>query len=91
MYSAYNISQYVANLDYTPLNEWITFKNSQKQCVNIEIIDDNIVEPTEQFNVLISSSTDPNLVLEDDHTVVSIKDNDVLYVSGVNSVIISTL
>ena len=91
MYSAYNISQYVANLDYTPLNEWITFKTSQKQCVNIEIIDDNIVEPTEQFNVLISSSTDPNLVLEDDHTVVSIKDNDVLYVSGVNSVIISTL
>lgn len=66
---------YAANSDYNSLvNEVLTFMSTslQRQCVDIGIIDDALVEPIEQFVVRLSQLE----IQQEDEAVVSITDND---------------
>lgn len=66
---------YAANSDYDPVvNEVLTFTSTslQRQCVNIGIINDALVEPIEQFVVRLNQVD----IQQEDDAVVSITDND---------------
>ena len=56
------------------VNEVLTFTSTslQRQCVNIGIIDDALVEPIEQFMVQLNQLD----IQQEDEAVVSITDND---------------
>ena len=63
-------------MDYTAANGEFTFSSSSnQQCVNITIVDDNVLESLETFSVTIDTSVD-RVVLEPNTTVVEIVDND---------------
>ena len=69
-----------AGSDYNPLvNQLLTFTSTslQRLCVNIVIIDDAIVEPIEQFTVLLSQVG----LQQVDQAVVTITDDDGKYVT----------
>ena len=66
---------YAANSDYNPLvNEVVTFTSTslQRQCVDIGIIDDALVEPIEQFVVRLTQLE----IQQEDEAMISITDND---------------
>ena len=64
-------------MDYIAANGEFTFSSSSsnQQCVNITIVDDNVLESLETFSVTIDTSVD-RVVLEPNTTVVEIVDND---------------
>lgn len=49
--------------------------NSFQHCFNISIIDDSIVEPNQSFMVILSSS-DTNVTIDNQQLLVTIIDND---------------
>jgi hypothetical protein len=56
--------------------EQLVFRPGQeRQCVNISIEDDGILEGPEDFNVMLSTSVD-RVVLDPDMATVTIADND---------------
>ena len=64
-----------AGSDYIAVvNEVLTFTStsSQRQCVDVGIVNDLLVEPVEQFTVLINQTGTQQV----DQAVVSITDND---------------
>lgn len=71
----YGNFSYAADSDYDPLiDEVLTFTaiSLQRQCVNIRIIDDILVEPVEQFVVRLNQADSQ----QEDEATVSITDND---------------
>ena len=70
---------HVGDDDYEVVNKYFTFGpgGDSVQCLNISIIDDEQLENTEIFTLLLSTSEDYNsLVLIDKSATVSILDND---------------
>ena len=64
-----------ASLDYTATTTQLTFvPNDERLCVEIAIIDDQLVEETEELQVRLISSSSITIFL--DSTTVSILDND---------------
>lgn len=66
-----------SSLDYIGISLTITISadDNDTGCQNITIIDDNVLESEEYFNVTITTSN-PNVVLENEVTVVSIADDE---------------
>ena len=66
--------------DYTPVDneELIITQSVREQCVNISIVDDNILERTEMFMVIleVNSSRDANVNITTFMAAVFITDND---------------
>ena len=56
----YIFLKFVANFDYRPLRQTVTFEATEslrsQQCLEIEIIDDSLAEPWENFIVNISTN-----------------------------------
>ena len=48
--------------------------------LNVTIVDDNLLESVESFNLTISSLSGDAMIGDIDHTVISIIDNDGMYV-----------
>ena len=49
--------------DFTPLEQIVTFQsNVHRACENVVIVDDDVVEDTEVFQIDVSSS-DPDVIL----------------------------
>ena len=64
------------NTDYVPVTETITLSfGSQRQCINITINNNNVVQNNKTFNVRLST-TDERLVLGVDRSQVLITDDD---------------
>ena len=42
-----------ANSDYVPINKMVSFERVQHQCVNIQIINDELTEGEERFRVVL--------------------------------------
>ena len=60
--------------------EAIFLSGSIRYVVNITIVDDNLLEPAESFNLTIDSLSGDATIGDLDHTVISIIDNDGIYV-----------
>jgi hypothetical protein len=44
--------------DFIPVSKFVTFQpGERKKSVGIDLVDDDVVEPTEEFTVRLSSST----------------------------------
>jgi hypothetical protein len=44
--------------DFIPVSKFVTFQpGERKKIVGIDLVDDDVVEPTEEFTVRLSSST----------------------------------
>ena len=71
--------------DYTLTSTEITFPSgstdSTSGCVNIDITDDAALERNQTFTVTLSTS-DSDILLGNDMTVIIIEDNDSKYVSN---------
>ena len=50
--------------------------------INITIVDDNLLEPVESFNLTIDSLSGDAMIGNLDHTMISIFDNDGMYASA---------
>jgi UDP-glucose 6-dehydrogenase len=62
--------------DYNHLNTVLVFNSdTSRVCSNIPVIDDSVVEMTEMFGVMLTSS-EPDVDLQDSSAVVDIIDND---------------
>ena len=66
--------------DYTPLvSRELTFgptaSTGSTQCTSVSLVDDDIVEDTEQFSVEVSSTSDIVLIASPSSAVYSIADN----------------
>ena len=66
--------------DYTPLvSSELTFgptaSTGSTQCTSVSLVDDDIVEDTEQFSVEVSSTSDIVLIASPSSAVYSIADN----------------
>ena len=70
---------YTAGLDYQDTRQNLTFTSEGSQSVSIPIIDDFVVEDTESFLALLSSS-DNFVLIGQDLADVFIQDNDGNYV-----------
>ena len=42
-----------ANSDYVPVNKTVSFESEQRQCVSIQIINDELTEGEERFKVVL--------------------------------------
>ena len=60
--------------------EAIFLSGSIRYVLNITIVDDNLLEPVESFNLTIDSLSGDATIGDLDHTVISIIDNDGIYV-----------
>ena len=66
----------LANEDYFPINEIVKFYSEENiKVVSIVILDDDVVEETEQFTVKMTSS-DKNVLYHINEAIVNIEDND---------------
>ena len=70
--------------DYTPLvSSELTFgptaSTGSTQCTSVSLVDDDIVEDTEQFSVEVSSTSDIVLIASPSSAVYSIADADSKY------------
>lgn len=75
MYRIFFCITHIAGSDYNPVtNQVLTFTStsSQRQCINIGIIDDALPEPTEDFLVQLSQAATQEI----NQAIVSITDND---------------
>ena len=70
---------YTAGLDYQDTRQNLTFTSEGSQSVSIPIIDDFVVEGTESFQALLSSS-DNFVLIGEDLADVFIQDDDGNYV-----------
>ena len=70
---------YTAGLDYQDVRQNLTFTSEGSQSVSIPIIDDFVVEGTESFQALLSSS-DNFVLIGEDLADVFIQDDDGNYV-----------
>ena len=62
--------------DYEPLNAKVTFDfGSDRKCVSIQLVNDNILEQTEVLEVVLTTS-DPYIILNPKVANVSILDTD---------------
>ena len=66
---------FTALLDYQDVRQNLTFTSKGSQTVSVPILDDTVVEDTESFRALLSSSDDFVLIGED-YADVFILDND---------------
>ena len=66
---------YTAGLDYQDTRQNLTFTSEGSQSVSISILDDFVVEDTESFRALLSSS-DNFVLIGEDLADVFIQDND---------------
>ena len=77
-------SSAVEDSDYTSISSDIVFLSGStdgtSQCVHITIIDDIALEGNQTFTVTLMTS-DPDVRLGNDVTVITIEDNDCTYVS----------
>ena len=70
-------SLFIAGVDYTPLDETLTFsKTVTNITVNVTLLDDNGVEGDEDFKVLLSTGSGSNVELPMPDTIVTIVDDD---------------
>ena len=56
---------YTALLDYQDVRQNLTFTSEGSQSVSVPILDDTVLEDTESFQALLSSSDDFVLIAED--------------------------
>ena len=70
-----NAHMYTAGLDYQDTRQNLTFTSEGSQSVSISILDDTVVEDTESFQALLSSS-DNFVLIGEDLADVFIQDND---------------
>ena len=70
---------YTAGLDYQDTRQNLTFTSEGSQSVSIPILDDFVVEDTESFQALLSSS-DNFVLIGEDLADVFIQDDDGNYV-----------
>ena len=56
---------YTAHLDYQDIRQNLTFTSEGSQTVSVPILDDTVVENTESFLALLSSSDDFVLIGQD--------------------------
>ena len=63
--------------DYQELQGVVVVFNSTvaRQCINVTTKDDNVLENSEDFQILLSS-TDPNVLIGTSTSLVTITDND---------------
>ena len=77
-----NLSSAVEHSDYTSISSDIVFlsgsTNSTPECVNINITDDAALEGNQTFTVTLTTS-DPDVLLGNDMTVITIEDNDGIF------------
>ena len=66
---------FTAGLDYQNIRQNLTFTSEGSQTVSVPILDDTLVEDTESFRALLSSSDDFVLIGQDPADVF-ILDND---------------
>ena len=71
----FNTHMYTAGLDYQETRQNLTFTSEGSQSVLIPILDDTVVEDTESFLALLSTSDD-FVVIGQDPADVFIQDND---------------
>ena len=65
-----------ATLDYEEELVGLLFRVGQEQqCVNITILDDDLLESPENFSIILATES-ARVVLNPDHAVVDISDND---------------
>ena len=65
-----------ATVDYSPVNQNLTFSSTESICVDVVVIDDTILEDIEKFQIALSSS-DPSVLTEDIRVAsIIISDND---------------
>ena len=49
---------YIGNFDYVTANEEVSFENEQVQCVDIQILNDQLTETLEAFRVNLKNGLD---------------------------------
>lgn len=66
-----------ATQDYVSVAADLTFTGDQTmQCIDIDILDDNVLEVSERFDVHLRVENEPSVLLSPNRTVVSIQDDD---------------
>ena len=66
--------------DFISTSGELTFSSDQMEvCCNIEIVNDEIPEPEETFQVRLTSSSILRAVIEDSDTTITITDTDRMY------------
>ena len=74
--STYDVTAFAVLNDYQPKSELVTLEPGDiNKPVFVGILEDNIVENTEQFGIRITS-TDPQVNVVNGNLLVSITDND---------------
>lgn len=80
--------------DYGVIVEYQTLQpNVMRTCIMVEILDDNLVEGTEIFKLIISSPDPAVVITSPDRTNIEILDNDSKSTTGVGShcIVMTTL
>ena len=62
--------------DFQQLQVHLIFTSAGKQCVEINIIDDDVLEIMERFRVELFFQNNPNVIFEGRRLQVNIEDND---------------
>ena len=62
--------------DFQQLQVHLIFTSAGKQCVHINITDDDVLEITERFRVELFFQNNPNVIFEGQRLQVNIEDND---------------
>lgn len=63
-------------VDYSPVNQNLTFSSTESICVDVVVVDDTILEDIEKFQITLSSS-DPSVLIGDIRVAsIIISDND---------------
>ena len=67
---------FTAPLDYTAVTTELTFNSERsRECVSIRLVNDSLLEPTEEFEVSLTSDEE-QVILNLERAVVSILDTD---------------
>lgn len=69
-----------ADVDFFAIDEVLTFSQGGSQCVDVEIIDDNFVEGTETFLLVVSTENLP-IIVEANAIVNIVDDANGMYIS----------
>ena len=63
-------------MDYTAITAELTFDpDNSRGCVSIELVDDSLLEPTEEFQVSLTTDEE-QVIVSPERAVVSILDTD---------------
>ena len=71
-----SIFLFTAPLDYTAVTNELTFNSERsRECVSIRLVNDSLLEPTENFEISLTSDEE-QVILNPERAVVSILDTD---------------